>query len=350
MERHAWWLDDDLEVRRLQRELSDAARAWDEAGREPTGLFAGRRLQAVRDGRRTGEITVNDTELAFVRAGEQREQRDRRRTLLLTPAPARPSPSPSPSPGSSRSSNDAPRRRRPSPMPCSWRPKPGRSLATGATQPRRSPSPRCAPTTTTRRSARSSTRWATPTARSPTPSSPTASPPRSATSFTADGAVVVGVSDGSLRFVDPFTGREAARVFQHRPQFRDRRRDRRRPDIVAGGADGGVAVIPRRDAADDRRWTLGCDRVGRLRPTVVCPRRRHGGGNAVTVARFWRSDRAARRQRVGCGHLRRRVGHDGRCRPVGRRGDHRRIVGDRRRPDRRGALDHRERVPRAERE
>ncbi len=62
------WLEDDLDARRLQRELSDAARAWDDAGREPTGLFAGRRLQAVRDGRRNGEITVNEMELAFVRS------------------------------------------------------------------------------------------------------------------------------------------------------------------------------------------------------------------------------------------------------------------------------------------
>ena len=81
------WLEDDLDARRLQRDLSEAARAWDEAGREPTGLFAGRRLVALRDGRRSGEITFNETESAFVQASERRAKRDRRRTVLLALLP-----------------------------------------------------------------------------------------------------------------------------------------------------------------------------------------------------------------------------------------------------------------------
>lgn len=81
------WLDEDRSVRRLQRQLSDAAREWDAGGREPTGLLGGRRLQAVRTGRETGDITVNDTERAFLAAAEHRERRDRRRSVLLLVLP-----------------------------------------------------------------------------------------------------------------------------------------------------------------------------------------------------------------------------------------------------------------------
>ncbi|WP_162942087.1 WD40 repeat domain-containing protein [Desertimonas flava] len=81
------WLEEDRATRRLQSRLSAAAKEWDDGGREATGLFAGRRLLAVQEARRTGDITINETELAFLHAAEHRERRERRRSVLLTVLP-----------------------------------------------------------------------------------------------------------------------------------------------------------------------------------------------------------------------------------------------------------------------
>ena len=43
------WIDDDREGLRIQRRISDAARAWDEAGRDPAALLRGGQLALARD-------------------------------------------------------------------------------------------------------------------------------------------------------------------------------------------------------------------------------------------------------------------------------------------------------------
>jgi hypothetical protein len=77
------WLEDDLDVQRLQRELSEAARAWDEAGRDTTGLLSRRRLQTITERRAEGDLTVNTVESSFLEASARRERRDRQRSILL---------------------------------------------------------------------------------------------------------------------------------------------------------------------------------------------------------------------------------------------------------------------------
>lgn len=82
------WLEDDDEARRLQRELADAAQVWHRDGREATGLLGGRRLQAVLEAHRARQLTVNETEQAFLDASSGRATRDRRRSVLLVALPA----------------------------------------------------------------------------------------------------------------------------------------------------------------------------------------------------------------------------------------------------------------------
>jgi WD40 repeat protein len=83
------WIDADREGMRVRRRLSDAARAWDEAGRDPAALLRGGQLALARD---WAADPVNRDSLgtltrAFVDAGTVQEQlqqaAERNRTLRL---------------------------------------------------------------------------------------------------------------------------------------------------------------------------------------------------------------------------------------------------------------------------
>jgi class 3 adenylate cyclase/WD40 repeat protein len=62
------WLDEDREGIRLHRRLSDAARLWDAAGREPADLYRGTRLDAAVEWSRANGSLLNSTEQDFVTA------------------------------------------------------------------------------------------------------------------------------------------------------------------------------------------------------------------------------------------------------------------------------------------
>ena len=72
------WLEEDADGRRVHRRLAEAAREWDEAGRDAGDLYRGARLAGVLEWRARHEGDLNRTEGAFIdaaRAAEQREQR-----------------------------------------------------------------------------------------------------------------------------------------------------------------------------------------------------------------------------------------------------------------------------------
>jgi class 3 adenylate cyclase/WD40 repeat protein len=81
------WLDEDREGIRLHRRLSDAARLWDAAGREPADLYRGTRLDAALEWARQNEGLLNQTERDFLDAsidesvGTQRRQLQANRRL-----------------------------------------------------------------------------------------------------------------------------------------------------------------------------------------------------------------------------------------------------------------------------
>jgi WD40 repeat protein len=62
------WLEEDREGIRLHRRLSDAARLWDAAGREPADLYRGTRLDAAAEWTRANGTQLNETERAFLNA------------------------------------------------------------------------------------------------------------------------------------------------------------------------------------------------------------------------------------------------------------------------------------------
>ena len=68
------WLDDDREGLRLHRQVTEAAAAWDELGREPAELYRGPRLAAAIDWR-DSEPQLSDLEAEFLDASET--ERDR---------------------------------------------------------------------------------------------------------------------------------------------------------------------------------------------------------------------------------------------------------------------------------
>src|SRR4051794_17909103 len=70
------WLDEDAEGIRLHRQLGDAARLWDAGGRETSDLYRGARLAAAAD-----LVDLNATERAFLDAGLQAAERERRTQL-----------------------------------------------------------------------------------------------------------------------------------------------------------------------------------------------------------------------------------------------------------------------------
>ncbi|MET8895564.1 nSTAND1 domain-containing NTPase [Streptomyces albogriseolus] len=78
------WIDTDAEALRARHRLREAARTWEAAGRDPGLLPRGSSLAAAQDAAPTA---VDDTERAFLRAAQAREdeeqRRERRRTRRL---------------------------------------------------------------------------------------------------------------------------------------------------------------------------------------------------------------------------------------------------------------------------
>jgi class 3 adenylate cyclase/energy-coupling factor transporter ATP-binding protein EcfA2 len=77
------WLDEDREGIRLHRRLSDAARLWDAAGREPADLYRGARLEAAIEWKRSGGSgeLLNETERAFLSTSVEESARERHHQL-----------------------------------------------------------------------------------------------------------------------------------------------------------------------------------------------------------------------------------------------------------------------------
>ena len=77
------WLDDDALGRRLHRQLSDAAQAWDADVRDAGGLYRGARLAGALEWRTTHEEQLNATEGAFLDASKAAAGRAQRRLRLV---------------------------------------------------------------------------------------------------------------------------------------------------------------------------------------------------------------------------------------------------------------------------
>jgi DNA-binding SARP family transcriptional activator/WD40 repeat protein len=84
---HEWprlrgWLAEDVEGRRLQRQIAVAARAWEADGHDPEGLYRGARLTAALDWRSAHEAELNASERAFLDSGRAAGERAQRRLRL----------------------------------------------------------------------------------------------------------------------------------------------------------------------------------------------------------------------------------------------------------------------------
>jgi DNA-binding SARP family transcriptional activator/WD40 repeat protein len=82
------WLEEDAHGRRVQRHLADAARDWDERGRDPGDLYHGARLAVALEWRATHELELNPTERAFLDAGRAAAERAQRRLRIVLAAVA----------------------------------------------------------------------------------------------------------------------------------------------------------------------------------------------------------------------------------------------------------------------
>ncbi|MFE7275389.1 helix-turn-helix domain-containing protein [Streptomyces sp. NPDC057623] len=81
------WIEEDRERLRVHRNLTEAAHAWQELGREQGALYRGSRLAAAQEhfgGAPPEDLT--DVERAFLDAGRDHEQKGRRRYRLLLTA------------------------------------------------------------------------------------------------------------------------------------------------------------------------------------------------------------------------------------------------------------------------
>jgi class 3 adenylate cyclase/WD40 repeat protein len=79
------WLDEDRAALRLHRHLTQSARSWEEAGREPAELYAGARLTTATEWQSSAQPELNDVEMRFLAASRRRERsRIRRRRGLIT--------------------------------------------------------------------------------------------------------------------------------------------------------------------------------------------------------------------------------------------------------------------------
>jgi DNA-binding SARP family transcriptional activator/WD40 repeat protein/energy-coupling factor transporter ATP-binding protein EcfA2 len=77
------WLEEDAQGRRVQRHLADAARDWDERGRDPGDLYRGARLAVALEWRASHEHELNPTERAFLDAGRAAAGRAQRRLRIV---------------------------------------------------------------------------------------------------------------------------------------------------------------------------------------------------------------------------------------------------------------------------
>jgi class 3 adenylate cyclase/WD40 repeat protein len=77
------WLAEDREGIRLHRELGDAARRWDDGGRETSDLYRGARLAGAVDLDESGRAELNAIERAFLDAGAAEAERERRAQLRV---------------------------------------------------------------------------------------------------------------------------------------------------------------------------------------------------------------------------------------------------------------------------
>src|SRR5919204_2211425 len=77
------WLEEDAQGRRVQRHLADAARDWDERGRDPGDLYRGARLAVAQEWRATHELELNPTERAFLDAARAAAERAQRRLRVV---------------------------------------------------------------------------------------------------------------------------------------------------------------------------------------------------------------------------------------------------------------------------
>ena len=75
------WLEEDRDGIRLHRRLSDAARLWDAASREPADLYRGTRLDAAVEWSRQNRALLNATERDFLSASFDESARAQRRQL-----------------------------------------------------------------------------------------------------------------------------------------------------------------------------------------------------------------------------------------------------------------------------
>jgi WD40 repeat protein/DNA-binding SARP family transcriptional activator len=70
------WLEEDVQGRALHRHLTQAAREWEGAGRDPAELYRGARLAGALDWARDHHADLNDLECAFLDAGRAAAERE----------------------------------------------------------------------------------------------------------------------------------------------------------------------------------------------------------------------------------------------------------------------------------
>jgi WD40 repeat protein len=75
------WLDEDRAGIRLHRQLSQAARLWEKAGREPTDVYRGARLAGAVELAQSSRVELNVAERAFLDASVAEGDRERRAQL-----------------------------------------------------------------------------------------------------------------------------------------------------------------------------------------------------------------------------------------------------------------------------
>ncbi|ANS68197.1 WD-40 repeat-containing protein [Streptomyces lincolnensis] len=76
------WIDAEREQLRAHRRLTDAARTWDELGRDPGALYRGTRLAAAEEQLADASLTVPERAFLTASSGARRGERRRRRGLV----------------------------------------------------------------------------------------------------------------------------------------------------------------------------------------------------------------------------------------------------------------------------
>jgi WD40 repeat protein len=82
------WLDEDAQGRRVQQHVADAARDWDERGRDRGDVYRGARLAAALEWRAGHEHELTDTERAFLGASRAEAGRTQRALRMVLAAVA----------------------------------------------------------------------------------------------------------------------------------------------------------------------------------------------------------------------------------------------------------------------